>query len=101
MCQRAETIIYTISTNTSPSRDRGDDMLKKMADDTGGTAFYPHRIEDMAIQFHAVEEELRSQYALAYRPAEFKANGAFRTIYLTALRGGYMVHARKGYFAPH
>jgi Ca-activated chloride channel homolog len=100
MCQRAETIIYTISTNTSPSRDRGDDMLKKMADDTGGTAFYPHRIEDMAIQFHAVEEELRSQYALAYRPAEFKANGAFRTIYLTALRGGYMVHARKGYFAP-
>lgn len=100
MCQRAETIIYTISTNTSPSRDRGDDMLKKMAEATGGTAFYPHRIEDMAVQFHAVEEELRSQYALAYRPADFKANGAFRTIYLTALRGGYEVHARKGYFAP-
>ncbi len=100
MCQRAETIIYTISTNTSPSRDRGDDVLKKMAEATGGTAFYPHRIEDMAVQFHAVEEELRSQYALAYRPADFKANGAFRTIYLTALRGGYEVHARKGYFAP-
>ena len=36
MCQRAETIIYTISTNVSPSRDRGDDVLRKMAEATGG-----------------------------------------------------------------
>ncbi len=100
MCQRAETIVYAISTNTSPSRDRGDDTLKKMAEATGGTAFYPKRIEDISVQFHAVEEELRSQYSLAYKPAEFMANGAYRPIYLTALRGGYVVHALKGYFAP-
>ena len=43
MCQRAETTIYTISTNTSPTRERGDDVLKKMAPATGGTAFYPQR----------------------------------------------------------
>lgn len=99
-CQRAETIIYAISTNTSPSRDRGDDVLKKMSEATGGTAFYPHRIEDMANSFHAVQDELRSQYSLAYKPADFKADGAYRPIYLTVLRGGYTVHALKGYFAP-
>jgi Ca-activated chloride channel homolog len=100
MCQRAETTIYTISTNTSPTRERGDDVLKKMAQATGGSAFYPQRIEDIANEFHRVEEELRSQYSLAYKPADFRADGSFRTIYLTALHGGYNVHARTGYFAP-
>jgi Ca-activated chloride channel family protein len=100
MCQRAETTIYTISTNTSPTRERGDDVLKKMALATGGTALYPQRIEDIANEFHHIEEELRSQYSLAYKPADFRADGSFRTIYLTALRGGYAVHARTGYFAP-
>ena len=100
MCQRAETTIYTISTNTSPTRERGDDVLKKMAQATGGSAFYPQRIEDIANEFHKVEEELRSQYSLAYKPADFRADGSFRTIYLTALRGGYNVHSRTGYYAP-
>jgi VWFA-related protein len=100
MCQRAETTIFTISTNTSPSRERGDEVLKKMASATGGAAFYPQRLEDIANEFHRVAEELRSQYSLAYKPADFRADGSFRTIYLTALRGGYVVHARTGYYAP-
>jgi Ca-activated chloride channel family protein len=100
MCQRAETIIYAISTNVSPSRDRGDDVLKKMAEATGGLAFFPKRIEDMSGSFHDIEEELRSQYPLAYRPADFKLDGAFRSIYLVALDRRYQVRAKKGYFAP-
>jgi Ca-activated chloride channel homolog len=100
MCQRAETIIYAISTNVSPSRDRGDDVLRKMAEATGGLAFFPHRIEDMSGSFHDIEEELRSQYSLAYRPADFKLDGAFRSIYLVALDRRFMVRAKKGYFAP-
>jgi Ca-activated chloride channel homolog len=100
MCQRAETTIFTISTNTSPTRERGDDVLKKMAQATGGSAFYPQRVEDISNEFHRVEEELRSQYSLAYKPADFRADGSFRTIYLTALRGSYVVHARTGYYAP-
>jgi Ca-activated chloride channel homolog len=100
MCQRAETTIFTISTNTSPTRERGDDVLKKMAQATGGSAFYPQRVEDISNEFHRVEEELRSQYSLSYKPADFRADGSFRTIYLTALRGSYVVHARTGYYAP-
>src|SRR6202453_592708 len=100
MCQRAETIVYAISTNVSPSRDRGDDVLKKISEATGGKAFFPKRLEEMADSFHHIEEELRSQYSLAYRPADFKNDGAFRSIYLVALNPHYMVRAKKGYFAP-
>ena len=99
-CQRAETIVYAISTNVSPSRDRGDDTLQKIAEATGGRAFYPKRLEDMSISFQDIADELRSQYALVYKPADFIANGAFRPIYLFCLDRKYVVRVRKGYFAP-
>jgi VWFA-related protein len=99
-CQRASTIVYTISTNTSPSRDRGDEVLQKIAEATGGRAFFPRSLEDMPSSFAAIQEELRSQYALVYKPADFIDNGAFRTIYLFCLDRRYKVRAMKGYFAP-
>lgn len=99
-CQRAETIIYAISTNWTPSRGRGDDVLMKMAKATGGRAFFPPSVDDMGVGFQSIEDELRSQYDLTYTPADFKADGAFRTIYLFALDRRYQVRAREGYFAP-
>jgi VWFA-related protein len=100
MCQRSETIIYAISTNWTPSRGKGDDYLQKMAEATGGRAFFPPSVEEMSNGFASIEEELRSQYALTYTPADFKADGAFRTIYLFALDRKYQVRTRKGYFSP-
>jgi VWFA-related protein len=100
MCQRADTIIYAISTNWTPSRGKGDDVLRKMAEATGGQALYPPSVEEMSNSFKDIEEELRSQYALNYTPADFKYNGAFRTIYLFANDRRYQVRAKKGYFAP-
>jgi VWFA-related protein len=100
MCQRADTIVYSISTNVSPSKDKGDDVLKAISEATGGQAFYPVKIEDVAVGFRNIEEELRSQYALVYRPADFKQDGSFRTIYLQANDPRYKVRAQKGYFAP-
>jgi VWFA-related protein len=100
MCQRSETIIYAISTNWTPSRGKGDEVLQKMAGETGGRAFFPPSVEDISLGFNSIEEELRSQYALTYTPADFKADGAFRTIYLFANDRKYQVRARKGYFSP-
>jgi len=100
MCQRAETIIYAISTNWTPSRGKGDEVLAKMAEATGGRAFYPPSVEEISNAFNSIQEELRSQYALTYTPADFRADGAFRTIYLFANDRRYSVRARKGYFSP-
>jgi len=99
-CQRAETSVYAISTDTSPTRGRGGETLKAIADATGGQVFYPVKLEDMAVFFKNIEEELRSQYSLEYRPAEFKADGSFRSIYLQSTIRGFHVRARTGYFAP-
>jgi VWFA-related protein len=99
-CQRAETIIYAISTNWTPSRGKGDDVLTKLSEETGGQVFFPPSIEEMTNSFQSIEEELRSQYALTYTPADFKYNGAFRPIYLFCNDRRYQARAKKGYFAP-
>jgi VWFA-related protein len=99
-CQRAETIIYAISTNWTPSRGKGDKVLTDMAEATGGQVFFPPSVEEVSNSFSAIEDELRSQYALTYTPADFKMDGSFRPIYLYCTDRRYQVRARKGYFAP-
>jgi VWFA-related protein len=99
MCERAETIIYAISTNWTPSRGAGDKALTDLSTATGGQVFFPPSVEEMSNSFKDIEEELRSQYALTYTPADFKYDGAFRTIYLYCNDRRYQVRAKKGYFA--
>jgi Ca-activated chloride channel homolog len=99
-CERADTIIYAISTNWTPSRGLGDKVLQQLAEETGGHVFFPPSVEEMAVSFKSIEEELRSQYSIVYTPADFKTDGAFRTIYLYCYDRRYQVSARKGYFAP-
>ena len=99
-CERAETIIYAISTNWTSSRGKGDKVLTDMAESTGGQVFFPPSVEEMSTSFKGIEEELRSQYALTYTPADFKYDGAFRSIYLYCNDRRYVVRAKKGYFAP-
>ena len=100
MCLRSETIIYAISTNWTPSRGRGDQVLTRLAAETGGQPFFPPSVEEMSASFKSIKVELRSQYALTYTPAYFKATGAFRPIYLRCKDHSYIVRTRKGYFAP-
>jgi Ca-activated chloride channel homolog len=99
-CERAETIIYAISTNWTPSRGPGDKNLTQLAEETGGEVFFPPSAEEMATSFTDVATELRSQYALTYTPADFKYDGSFRSIYLYCYDRRYQVRAKKGYFAP-
>ena len=100
MCERAETIIYAISTNWTPSRGKGDQVLDQMSTATGGNVFFPPSVEEMTNSFHEIEAELRSQYSLVYTPADFKYDGSFRPIYLYCNDRRYQVRAKKGYFAP-
>jgi len=101
MAQRAEVIVYTISTNISGMKGKGDKVLERIADATGGRAFFPFQIRDVANAFAEIQDELRSQYAISYRPADFAADGSYRTIEIVAQNHhGLHVRSRKGYFAP-
>ena len=100
MAQRAEVIIYAISTDDSGLILRGDWVLAQLADATGGKAFFPYKTKDIKSSFAAIEDELRSQYIVSYRPADFEADGRYRPIEITASKKDLQVRARKGYYAP-
>ncbi len=100
MAQRAEVIVYAISTDDSGLILRGDKALQQLADATGGRAFFPFKMKDIKNSFAAIEDELRSQYVVSYRPANFDADGRYRSIEITALKKDLQVRARKGYYAP-
>jgi VWFA-related protein len=102
MAQRAEVIVYTISTNISGMKTHGDKVLERIADATGGRAFFPFKVEDVADAFTQIQDELRSQYALSYRPNGFKRDGAYHAIEIVAEKHKDMhVRARRGYYAPN
>ena len=100
MAQRAEVIIYAISTNTSGLKLRGDKILEHFADETGGKAFFPFKIQDVSDAFLQIQDELRSQYDISYKPADFTADGKYRKIDIMADNKKYKVRARKGYYEP-
>jgi VWFA-related protein len=100
MAQRAEVIIYAISTDESGQVQRGDRVLEQLAEATGGRAFFPYKMKDVTKSFAAIEDELRSQYVISYKPADFDADGRYRSIEISVLKNDVHVRARKGYFAP-
>ena len=101
MAQRAEAVVYTISTNVSGTKGPGDKVLDRIADATGGRPFHPFQIRDVANAFAEIQDELRSQYAIAYKPANLKADGHYRTIEIVPNDAkNFRVRARRGWYAP-
>jgi len=100
MAQRAEVIVYTISTSLVERHTKGDDDLRALAAATGGRSFFPEKLDDVVAAFSDIQEELRSQYSISYRPDQFVANGQFRPIQIITDSKKYKVRAKKGYYVP-
>ena len=100
MAQKADVVLYTISTNNSKQESDGDKVLKYYAAETGGRAFFPFRVEDLEQSFENIENELRHQYDLSYRPEPLKTDGLFHPVEVRVKgRKDLIVHVRKGYYA--
>jgi VWFA-related protein len=101
MAQKADAVIYAISTNLSKIESDGDKVLKYLTQETGGRAFFPFKVEDLEVSFENLANELRHQYNLSYRPEPLISDGLFHPIELRVKnRKDLMVHARRGYYAP-
>lgn len=100
MAQRAGVIVYTISTNPSDMQDQGDKNLKLLAEATGGRAFFPFKLEQLSDAFRDIQEELRSQYSVSYKPDQFTPNGQYRPIQIVAEKKKLHVRAKRGYYVP-
>jgi VWFA-related protein len=101
MAQRADVIVYTISTNVSGIKQSGDKVLERIAEATGGRAFFPFQMTDVSNAFAEIQDELRSQYLVAYIPDDFVHDGRYRTIEILAhQKKQFHVRSRRGYYAP-
>jgi len=101
MAQKADVVVYTISTNISRQPTDGDKVLKYLAAETGGLAFFPFKVQDLAQSFENIANELRHQYNLLYRPEPLRADGLYHPIDVRVKgRKDIVVRARKGYYAP-
>jgi Ca-activated chloride channel homolog len=102
MAQKADVVVYGISTNISRIENDGDKVLKYLALETGGQAFFPFKVQDLAQSFENIANELRRQYNIFYRPEPLKADGLYHSIGVKVNgRKDLVVRARKGYYAPH
>ena len=101
MAQKADVVIYSISTNITRIPTDGDKVLKYLAEETGGLAFFPFKSQDLAQSFENIANELRHQYNLFYRPEPLKADGLYHQVDIKVKgRKDLIVRARRGYYAP-
>jgi Ca-activated chloride channel family protein len=101
LAQKADVVVYTISTNISRIPTEGDKVLRYFAGETGGLAFFPFKAQDLSQSFENIANELRHQYNVLYRPEPLKTDGLWHSIDLRVKgRKDLTVRARKGYYAP-
>ncbi len=101
MAQKADAVIYTISTNITRNPTSGDKVLRYLAAETGGLALFPFKVEDLSQSFENIANELRHQYNLMYRPEPMRTDGGYQEVSVRLKdRRGLTVRARKGYYTP-
>jgi VWFA-related protein len=100
MAQRADTVLYTISTNITHIETEGDKVMRYFAEQTGGASFFPFQASDLNQSFENIANELRHQYNLFYRPEPLKNDGLYHKVQIKVKqRRDVVVRARKGYYA--
>ena len=99
---KSDTIIYSIyyvDPRAYGYFGTSDGDLKKMSEETGGRVFRVGGKMSLADIFKQIQEEMRTQYAIAYTPTNPVRDGAFRKLEIKTAKKDLKVQARKGYFA--
>lgn len=99
-----DTVIYSIGIGDRQNYPFKEKDLRQLAEKTGGRAFFPNGPEDLAAAFAQIQEELRSQYLLAYAPSNGARDGSYRKIKIEpateALKKQKLrLQYREGYYA--
>jgi VWFA-related protein len=100
----AETVVYAIGIGDKKYEGVNKSELNQMAEKTGGRAFFPRKADDLVSAFQEIEQELRSQYLLAYSSTNKAHDGKFRTLMLEITnpelkKQGLRLRYRPGYYA--
>jgi len=110
--EKADALIYAIGIGDRYSFGVNEGALRKITDQTGGRAYFPHNEREMGEAFAQIQRDLRAQYLLAYSPTNKARDGSFRKIQIEVinpeLHNELKLTYRQGYFpkapesaAPH
>ncbi len=100
---RPDVIIYTIGIFDDRDEDRNPGVLKRLARDTGGEAFFPKSLRDVAPICEQIAHDIRNQYTIAYAPTNKNRDGSYRVVQVKASAPGHgrlLIRTRTGYYAP-
>ena len=106
LARKTGVLVYTISL-----RGQEDDLrkqkyadakyeLEKLSGETGGSAFSPAEIEDLAGVYERIAAELKSQYNIGYVSTNAKTDGSWRRLQVRCIQMDTEVRSRVGYYAP-
>jgi len=99
---RSETSIFALSTNnlTRDEYPHGEAVLELLTRYAGGQILRARESDQLSRAFLQIEDALRSQYSLDYKPANFTPDGSYRTIELHTANEKLHIQCRRGYYAP-
>ncbi len=107
LAKRSETAIYAIglrSADTASSTSKGfkeaEFVLRQLTQETGGRAFFPNQLSDLANVYGQIADELSSQYTVGYSSKNPKRDGSWRRIVVRVNRPNTVARTKQGYFAP-
>ncbi len=97
----AESVIYVVNTKemTVTREDRfGEEVINHLAQSTGGMVLSGRNESDVEASFRKIQQELRSQYAIGYRPRNLIGDILFHPIRIFGPKG-IRIRTRLGYYA--
>ncbi len=105
LAKRSATTIYAIGLQSKESSiskgfREAEFVLRQLAQETGGRAFFVQRPEDLGGIYGEIANELASQYVLGYASTNPKRDGAWRRLNVQVGRQGTTARTKRGYFAP-
>ena len=107
LAKRSETAIYAIGLRTQDgpgSTTKGfkeaEFVLRQFAQETGGRAFFPNQVADLAAIYGQISDELSSQYTVGYMSRNTRRDGSWRRVVVRTTRPNLTARTKLGYFAP-
>jgi len=102
--QKADAFIYAIGIGDRYTDRVDEGSLRKIAEQTGGRAYFPRQERDLRDAFAQIQQDLREQYLVAYSPSNKARDGSYRRIEIqlinpTLKSQNLKLNYRNGYFA--
>ena len=105
LAKRSETAIYTIGLQAKDSAQtkgfrEAEFILRQFAQETGGRAYFPQRVEELKDVYGQIADELSSQYTMGYASKNGRRDGGWRRVVVQVARPNMTARTKRGYFAP-